>query len=92
MRSSRSRPDSGRLGESAELCYQQAVAAARALGSVTAELAAARRLARLLQIQGDVDAPRRMLEPLLARIDGGQGVREVEAAIAAIAGNPEGNE
>jgi hypothetical protein len=85
-------PDSGRLGESAELCYQQAVAAARALGSVTAELVAARRLARLLRIQGDVDAPRRMLEPLLARIDGGQGVREIEAAIAAIQGSPEEKE
>lgn len=84
-------PESGRLGESAELCYQQAVAASQSLGSVMGELVAARRLARLLQEQGDADAPCRMLEPLLARIDGGRGTREIDAAIAAVNGNPEGN-
>jgi class 3 adenylate cyclase len=85
-------PGSGRLGESAELCYQQAVAAAQSLGSVMAELVATRRLARLRALQGDVDAPRTMLEPLLARVDGGRGSREIDAAVAAIEENPEGNE
>jgi hypothetical protein len=84
-------PDSGRIGESAELCYQRAIATARSLGSVMGELIASRRLARLLQSQGDVDAPRRMLEPLLARIDDGRGMREIDAAIAAARGTPEGN-
>lgn len=84
-------PDSGRIGESAELCYHHAIATARSLGSVMGELIASRRLARLLQSQGDVDAPRRMLEPLLARIDDGRGMREIDAAIAAARGTPEGN-
>ena len=63
--------------ETAAGCYEHAIAAARQFGSLMLELEAATELAGLRRREGEPGAPRALLEPLLARIVGGDEIPDV---------------
>ena len=58
-------------------CYEHAIAAARQFGSVMLELETATELARLRRREGEPGAARALVEPLLARIAGGDEIPDV---------------
>ena len=64
-------------------CYEHAIAAARQFGSVMLELEAATQLARLRRREGEPSAARALVEPLLARIVGGDEIPDVLEARSA---------
>ena len=64
-------------------CYERAIAAARQFGSVMLELEAATQLARLRRREGEPSAARTLVEPLLARIEGGDEIPDVLEARSA---------
>jgi hypothetical protein len=75
-------PQLASAGDSPTTCYDQAVAAAQKLGSVMTELQAAIRIAGMRLAGGDRSIARDMLEPLLARVVGGDHLADVKAARA----------
>jgi len=69
----------------AEACFLQAIEVARAQESRVLELRAATDLARLWRDTGSPNDPHALLEPILAAIEGGEGLRDVRAARAVLA-------
>ena len=69
----------------AEACFLQAVEIARGQEARMLELRASTDLARLRRDIGSPNDPRVLLEPILATIEGGEGLRDVRAARAVLA-------
>ncbi len=64
----------------AEACFLKAIEVARGQEARLLELRAATDLARLWRDCGSHNDPRRLLEPILAAIEGGEGMRDVRNA------------
>ena len=69
----------------AEACFLKAIEVARTQEARMLELRAATRLARLWRDTGSPNAPRALLEPILAAIEGGETMRDVRNARALLA-------
>jgi predicted ATPase/class 3 adenylate cyclase len=76
-----SRPDHAR----AELCFIKAIEVAKSQNAHLLELRAITDLARLRHDTGSSDAVRRLIEPVLAMIEGGETTRDVRDARALLA-------
>jgi class 3 adenylate cyclase len=72
----RSEPDGAR----AEICFAKAIEVARSQAARLLELRATTDLARLRRDAGATEDPRVMLEPILAAIDDGEGLKDVREA------------
>ncbi len=77
------RPEADRTW--AEACFLKAIEIARSQEARMLELRAATDLARLRRDTGSNDDPRALLEPILARIEGGETTRDVRNARALLA-------